>query len=81
MLRLGGENFLHPDAKEQTMKSMSIACLALILVAGAAPAQAALPRLAGNGLDYVLMPLLGYLTLVIASWLLDLPARLRGGQD
>jgi len=63
------------------MQSKGIASLTLMLVAGAAPAQAALPRLADNGFDYVLMPLLGYLTLVLSSWLLELPVRLRGSRN
>jgi len=63
------------------MKPISLAGLALVLVAGAAPAHAALPRLTGNNLDYVLMPLLGYLALVLAGWLLELPGRLRDRRD
>lgn len=49
------------------MKSMSVAGLAIIPVSGADPAHAALPRLTGNNLDFILMPLLGYLDLVVAS--------------
>jgi hypothetical protein len=63
------------------MQAKRTASLTLMIVAGAAPAQAALPCLAGNGLDYVLMPLLGYLTLVLGSWLLELPVRLRGSRN
>ena len=62
------------------MKILSVVCLSLMLVAGAVPAQAAFPCLAGNGCDYVLMPLLGYLSLVAISWLLHLPLRLRGNR-
>ena len=60
------------------MKISNVVCLSLLLVAGAVPAQAALPCLTGNGCDYVLMPLLGYMSLVVVSWLLHLPLRLRG---
>ncbi|AMV73323.1 hypothetical protein JCM30471_17250 [Desulfuromonas carbonis] len=62
------------------MKSPSSISL-LLLLAGAAPAQAALPRLADNALDYVLMPFLGYLLLVLASWVVHLPGRLRRQRD
>ena len=56
-------------------------CLTLLLTATATPAAAALPRLVESGLDYLLMPLLGYLSLVVIGWLLELPLRLRGNRD
>jgi len=80
MLKITNGSSLSPRAKESTMKSPSCISL-LLLLAGAVPAQAALPRLAGSGLDYVLMPFLGYLLLVLASWVFHLPGQLRRQRD
>lgn len=57
-----------------------IAAVTLMLTGSASPALAAVPRLTGNAVDYVLMPLLGYLSLVAGSWVLTLLTRLTGNR-
>lgn len=59
-------------------KHIRIAAVTLLLTGSASPALAAVPRLTGDSTDYVLMPLLGYLSLVVGSWGLTLLTRLTG---
>jgi hypothetical protein len=60
------------------VRTTRIALLTLLLTVSAAPALAAMPRVTGTVTDYVLMPFLGYLSLVAGAWAVSLIARLRG---
>jgi hypothetical protein len=52
----------------------------VVALAAATPAFAAMPRLTGGPLDYILMPLLGYVSL-LALARLDAWLRLRRGRS
>jgi hypothetical protein len=64
--------------KEQAMRKSSI-CFGLAIPMLGAPPALSLPRLTDTALDYFLMPLLGYLTIIVTAQLLALVRRQRAG--
>jgi len=60
------------------VRTTRIALATLLLTVSAAPALAAMPRVTETAADYVLMPFLGYLSLIAGAWAVSLVARIRG---